>query len=318
MGQPDTRETYYAQAQSWAQDRDAARRKSARVAWIVAGVATGVAALEALALIGLMPLKTVVPYTLLVDKNTGFVEVLDGTHPQTIKPDAALVQAMLAQYVIAREGYDVATVGDQYRKVALWSGEGARADYLALMPASNPQSPVALYGRKAQMTAQVASVTPLNASGGQVNPQGGEALVRFTTVKRDMQGGGDVAPSYWVALVKYRFVGNPAKMEDRLINPLGFQVISYRRDQEAPPVADPGQIITQPAPVSSSPAQAAIRPRSAVPIEDNPPAAAIAPAPARQTPLQRLAPWRTPQPRVAQPYAGQPRPQVVQPGGGEP
>ena len=93
-------------------------------------------------------------------------------------------------------------------------------------PASNPQSPVALYGRKAQMTAQVASVTPLNASGGQVNPQGGEALVRFTTVKRDMQGGGAVAPSYWVALVKYRFVGNPAKMEDRLVNPLGFQVIS--------------------------------------------------------------------------------------------
>ena len=48
-----------------------------------------------LALIGLMPLKTVVPYTLLVDRSTGFVEVLDGTHPQVIKPDAALVQAML-------------------------------------------------------------------------------------------------------------------------------------------------------------------------------------------------------------------------------
>ena len=299
VGQSESRETYYAQAQSWADDRDAARRRSARVAWIVAGVATGVAALEALALIGLMPLKTVVPYTLLVDRSTGFVEVLDGTHPQVIKPDAALVQAMLAQYVIAREGFDMATVGEQYRKVALWSADAARADYLALMPAGNPQSPVAIYGRKAQVQAQVASVTPL----GQSNAQGGEALVRFATVKREMQGGAAV-PAYWVALVKYRFVGNPAKMEDRLVNPLGFQVTSYRRDQEAPPVAE----------AVAQPATAPVPPRTqASVIEDNPPAqpapsAAPAAAQPRLTPVQRLAPWRIPQPR----------PQVIQPAGGEP
>lgn len=296
VGQSESRETYYAQAQSWAEDRDAARRKSARVAWIVAGVATGVAALEALALIGLMPLKTLVPYTLLVDKNTGFVEVLDGTHPQTIKPDAALVQAMLAQYVIAREGYDMASVSEQYRKVALWSGDAARADYLALMPASNPQSPVAMYGRKAQVQAQVASVTPL----GQAGPQGGEALVRFSTVKRDMQGGAAV-PAYWVALVKYRFVGNPAKMEDRLVNPLGFQVTAYRRDQEAPPVAE---VVAAPEPAA---APAPTRPQASA-IEDNPPAPQAAPAQQRLTPVQRLAPWRIPRPR----------PQVIQPAGGEP
>ena len=300
VGQTETRETYYAQAQSWAGDRDAARRKSARVAWIVAGVATGVAALEALALIGLMPLKTVVPYTLLVDKNTGFVEVLDGTHPQAIKPDSALVQAMLAQYVIAREAYDVATVAEQYRKVALWSADAARADYLALMPAGNPQSPVALYGRKAQVLTQVASVTPL----GQFNPLGGEALVRFNTVRQDGQGG-NATPSYWVALVKYRFVGNPQKMEDRLVNPLGFQVVAYRRDQEAPPVVEPvgGLSATTPPPAAMA------RPHQVSNVEDNPPAVAAAPYAAGQaTPLQRLAPWRAPQPR----------PQVAQPAGGEP
>ena len=46
------------------------------MAWIVATVALVVALFEALALIVLTPLKTVVPYTLLVDKQTGYVQEL--------------------------------------------------------------------------------------------------------------------------------------------------------------------------------------------------------------------------------------------------
>jgi len=218
------RESYYAEGQSWAQARDAARVRSVRVAWIVAGVACGVAMLEALALIALTPLKTVVPYTLLVDRNTGFVQALEGTHPQALRPDSALTQSFLAQYVVAREGYDAATVAEQYRKVSLWSAQGARADYLALMPASNPQSPLARYGRSVSIAAQVESVSNIGP---------GQALVRFITMRRDGP------PSYWVAVVRYRYVGDPQRMEDRLVNPLGFQVLSYRRDAEAVPVLEP-------------------------------------------------------------------------------
>ena len=41
---------YYDLAQSWALESDARQSKSRRLAWIIAGVAAGVAALEALAL----------------------------------------------------------------------------------------------------------------------------------------------------------------------------------------------------------------------------------------------------------------------------
>lgn len=215
---------YYAQGQSWAQDREAARRRSARAAWCVAAVATGVAALEAMALITLAPLKTVVPYTLLVDRNTGYVQALEGTHPQAVKADSALRQSLLAQYVIAREGFDIGTITDQFRKVSLWSTGEARGDYLALMPASNPQSPLNLYGRKAVVSAQVASVSALGED---------QALVRFSTQR-------DGAPrAYWVAVIHYRFSGEPQALADRLTNPLGFQVTTYHCDQEAPPVAEP-------------------------------------------------------------------------------
>jgi type IV secretion system protein VirB8 len=34
-------------------------------------------------------------------------------------------------------------------------------------------------------------------------------------------------------MIAYRWSGEPMKLEDRFVNPLGFQVTSYRRDPEA-------------------------------------------------------------------------------------
>jgi type IV secretion system protein VirB8 len=57
------------------------------------------------------------------------------------------------------------------------------------------------------------------------------ALVRFSTDRRD--GEGPVTRMDWAAVVQFGFTGGPLSMEDRLINPLGFQVTHYRRDAEA-------------------------------------------------------------------------------------
>ncbi|HZU65110.1 MAG TPA: type IV secretion system protein [Novosphingobium sp.] len=263
----DGRARYYARAQGWAQDREGARRRSARAAWIVAGVAATLAGLEALALVALAPLKTVVPYTLLVDRNTGFAQALEGTGLAAIRPDAALTQALLAQYVIARESFDIATIAEQYRKVALWSAEGARADYLAQMPAANPASPLARLGRGAVLSVRVESVSMIAAD---------TALVRFAN-DLALPGRPRGATAYWVAVVRYRFAGAPMAVEDRLVNPLGFAVTSYRRDAEAPPVAEP------PAPVATATAAVVAAPVpapavAAMPVQPPSPAAPAAPA----------------------------------------
>ncbi|WDF71140.1 virB8 family protein [Novosphingobium sp. KACC 22771] len=272
----ETRIAYYQQADSWARQRDTAFARSAQRAWIVAGVAVGIAGLEALAIMALAPMKTVVPYTLLVDSHTGFTQTLEGTHPQTVRPDAALTQSLLAQYVVAREGYDVATVEEQYRKVALWSADAARRDYLALMQADNPQGPISLYGRAKVVHVGVESVTPMGA---------GQAMVRYWA---DGAAGRD----YWVALVHYRFSGAPQRVEDRWLNPLGFQVTAYRRDQEAPPA----QSATPAAPPR------ALAPEEAIPRP--------APTAMPQGVALRPYPFRSPhRPAGAQ---------IVQPGGGEP
>jgi type IV secretion system protein VirB8 len=237
---------YYREAASWSDDRTRELSSSRKVAWIVAGVAAAIALLEAIALIFLTPLKTVVPYTLLVDRQTGYVEAIKPLERATVSPDTALVRSFLVQYVIAREGFDYDQVNDTYRKVALWSAGDARTRYIAEMQASNPLSPLATLPRRALMQVQVRSVSSLNAT---------SSLVRFTTTRTDPGAQAQASQSF-AAVITYRFSAAPMRAEDRMINPLGFQVIRYRRDAETLPEATlasaPNAVVTVP---QAAPAQ---------------------------------------------------------------
>ena len=81
-----------------------------------------IAVLEAGALILLTPLKTVEPYTLLVDRTTGYVQALKPLDADKIAPDTALTQSFLVQYVIARESFDIDTVTAELQQGRLLVG----------------------------------------------------------------------------------------------------------------------------------------------------------------------------------------------------
>jgi type IV secretion system protein VirB8 len=236
-------DAYYAEADSWSKDRQDSLRASRRLAWIVALSAVAIAVLEAIALLVLMPLKTVEPYTLLVDRNTGYVQALSPVDPGLVAPDSALTQSFLVQYVTARETFDANAIQANYRKVGLWSAETARSSYMAGQQASNPDSPLVIYPRTTVVETRVKSVS---AVGDNV------AMVRFDTQRRDA-GGQVEPPRAWAAIVRYRYSGEPMSIEDRFVNPLGFQVVHYRRDPEALPpepapvaVPEPPQVVVQP------------------------------------------------------------------------
>ena len=220
--QNDEPEFYYRQAASWGEDRERELRRSRSIAWIVAGAASMVAILESIALTLLIPLKTVVPYTLLVDKQTGYVQALDPLNTESISPDKALVRSFLAQYVIARESFDIDSLNASYRKVALWSSGEARNRYIAAMQATSALSPLATLPRRSVVEVVIRSISSLSPD---------SALVRFSTTRTD-SGGQPQNPQHWAAVIKYRFSGETMSAEDRLTNPLGFQVVRYRRDAE--------------------------------------------------------------------------------------
>jgi type IV secretion system protein VirB8 len=74
--------------------------------------------------------------------------------------------------------------------------------------------------------------------------------------------------------MRYRFSGAPVRQEDRFENPLGFQVVRYRRDQEALVPAEPqSRPGTPPAQVQPAPAQqppAAVQQQQRAPAQQPP------------------------------------------------
>lgn len=224
---------YFNDSQSWADDREQAAAQDRRLGWLVAACTGTIALLEGIALIILMPLKTVEPYTLLVDRETGYVEALKPLERDTIAPDRALIRSFLAQYVIAREEFDIDSLRESYRKVALWSAGDARSQYLAGMQANNPDSPLANLPRRSLAHVEIHSISPLGAD---------RALVRFATIRTDA-GGQPQTHMLWSVVLNYRFSGAAMSAADRLTNPLGFQVTHYHRDADIVPesatLADP-------------------------------------------------------------------------------
>lgn len=237
---------YYRDAESWADDRARDGARTLRIAWIVAAVAGGIALIEAVAIVFMLPLKQIEPYAVLVDRQTGYVQPLNLSDNQAIVPDAALVRSMLAQYVVAREGFDINALKENYRKVALWSAGEARSQYIAAVQASNPASPLATLPRQAIITVEIRSLSSIGPD---------TALVRYATLRSD-QSGVPVQQGIWAAVIKYRFSGADMSAASRLTNPLGFQVLRYDRSAELAPGG--GAVMAAPEP--QAPGQQALPP----------------------------------------------------------
>jgi type IV secretion system protein VirB8 len=226
------RQADYAAAESWAYEVAAQAQASRRTAWAVAIVMIVICAAQAAAIALMLPLKEVVPYTLLVDRTSGYVETVRGLKLGSLPEDKAVTNAFLAQYVLARETVDTTDLKDRYRRVALWSDGAARTDYVNSYILDNPEGVLATLGPDTRVNVIVKDIVLTNRD---------SAAVRFDTVRRSADGIG--LTETWRAVLTFRYSGAPMRTEDRLINPLGFQVLAYRRDAETlgdavPPVAD--------------------------------------------------------------------------------
>jgi len=210
---------------SWSVDSLASLRKSQRIAWIVAIAGGSIALLEGLALAFLAPLKTVVPYTITVDRQTGYVETARQLQPGALSQNSAITQSFLVQYVLARETFDATDLTENYRKTMLLSTGAARTQYERDMRRANPDSPLNLYPSSTVLQTQIKSVSLMGPD---------TALVRFETVRREA-GADSGERRAWTAVMAFRFTEAAMSMDDRFQNPLGFQVVRYRRDADTAP-----------------------------------------------------------------------------------
>ena len=110
----DELKAYFEEAASWERDKLAAAERSKKLAWVVAGVAGALATAGVVAVAALTPLKTVEPYVITVDRNTGEASIAAKLHGDaTITYDEAVRKYFLATYVRYREGW-IAAAREEY------------------------------------------------------------------------------------------------------------------------------------------------------------------------------------------------------------
>ncbi|MFH1558359.1 MAG: virB8 family protein [Pseudomonadota bacterium] len=214
---------YYAEGATWEYDVARRNRNSRALAWIVASVMTivAVASLGTLAL--LVPLKTYEPYMVVVDRTTGFVEVKRPMAEGPLTQDEAVTTFNVVRYIKARETYDPRALKDNFDLAQLLATGDAARELTEIYSPANPQNPVKIYGSNTEVSVSVKSVT---------FPNNRTALVRFST---DEKTATSITTRNWVSLVRFRYTSAPMRNEYRFDNPLGFQVLEYRRDQETAP-----------------------------------------------------------------------------------
>lgn len=213
---------YFDEARRWDQDRLAGALRSRRLAWSIAAISAGLAATAVIAVAALTPLKTVEPFVIRVDEATGAVDLARGLSEASgpVRYEEAVSKYFLARYVRAREGYLDAAAEENFRLVTILSAGAEQRRWADLYRGTNPDSPQNLYGPEAEAIISIRAVGFINAE---------VANVRFRrTVRRGLQ----IEESDWIATIGFAYSRAPLTEADRLRNPLGFQVLSYRSDPE--------------------------------------------------------------------------------------
>jgi len=195
--------------------------RSKRAAWRVTTALAALLALSLVALVATLPLKRVEGFVLRVDNATGAVDVVTTLKDRQVTYGEVVDRYFVNKYVLNRESYDYETVQTAYDTTLLLSGAEVQREYATLFEGEKARDKV--LSNRARIVVKVRSITPGSSSH--------TALVRFTTTLARENGQSDAEQSF-VATIGYRYLGAPMHEEDRLVNPLGFLVTSYRVDPE--------------------------------------------------------------------------------------
>ena len=197
-------------------------QRSARIAWVVASCALGVAVLLAITIVALMPLRRTEVFTVLVDSTSGAAERIYKVQPTGIADEEAVKEALLVAYVSDRESYFRAGIQERLEGVQRRSTEGARLSLQSLWTSGNENYPPNIYGANSEVDVRVLSITFLQPL---------VAQVRFE--KRLMRPNQQPVTQPFVATVGFAFDPRRERSLERVWeNPLGFAVSAYRVDAE--------------------------------------------------------------------------------------
>lgn len=214
---------FFKQVQNFQKDHIEILRNDRKRAWRFAIISFVVNVLLVAVIAAMGSLKKVIPYTITVDKNTGYTEVAQPISDAKTTYGQEIDKYWLANFVINRESYEWGTIQDMYDRVQLMSSDAVFSEYSANLN-NKAASPLYILKDKKKLVTKVLSVSFYDDV----------AQIRFVKVVKNPDGtpSPEYKESYWIATVAYDYQKTILKEKDRLVNPLGFEITSYRVDSE--------------------------------------------------------------------------------------
>lgn len=184
------------------------------------------------ALYQIAPLKTVEPFVIQVDQKTGMTQVVDPVKAQELTGNEAVNQYFIVQYCRARETFLGTPERNyfNYNLVRVLSTPIVFRTFQSEIILSNPDSPGARLGAVGTRSIHIASIKFLDRRKTQEGYDTSRYLVRaqITEAKSIEQ----TVTLQKLILIEFRYADLSLTTEDRYLNPLGFQVLSYRVDDD--------------------------------------------------------------------------------------
>lgn len=194
--------------------------RSRRFAWWVALIAIAIAVLSVLAI--LAPFKPPPElYVVRVNEATGAIEQVSHIGDVPDSYGDRMDRMFVHQYVLNCETYDWYQIQEKYNTCGLFSTPDVQRRYHQKVAGENGWEKTLNHQFRRVVDAQPPVLGANNT-----------ATVRFSTRKEAVSRDIPSTPEYWIATISFRYVNADMKAKDALLNPLGFQVVSYSVDPE--------------------------------------------------------------------------------------
>ncbi|EET2714439.1 type IV secretion system protein [Escherichia coli] len=187
----------------------------------------GLALMSVTAVLLLTPLKTVVPYVIRVDNNSGYTDIVRTGADQSIAKTDDAYWSMT--YILNRESYDFSNQDLRAKFVELTSYADVFTEYKNFQ--LSKKGYLEVLGDKQQIRVSIRNISqPVESIDGKTTT----IQIRFDKNVLDSVGQpvGSIPPSTWLATIVFDYNKPPIIKKDEWMNPRGFAVRSYQLNQE--------------------------------------------------------------------------------------
>lgn len=178
-----------------------------------------------------VPLKSVEPFVIQIDERTGATEVVASKDYKKYTADDMLIKYFATRYMQARESYNYRLSPFDYEYVVrLNSSVDVYNIFKREVDKLNPTSPYNIFGTKAEKTVNLTSFSFSSKD----SKQGERDIIANMQVIEQSYIQGRTVNVYNITVRMTALFKNDYSLSDqeRLINPLGFVVTSYRVDRD--------------------------------------------------------------------------------------